>query len=82
MTVDPASEWPLSAQLAQLLRAAIRAARLPPGARVPGQQDLARAYDVSRATASRALDALAAEGLITRRRGAGSVPLSAPQGRR
>ena len=73
MTVDPASEWPLSVQLAQLLRAAIRTAGLPPGARVPGEQDLARAYDVSRATADRALEALAAEGLITRRRGAGSV---------
>jgi len=77
MTVDPASEWPLSVQLAQLLRAAIRAAGLPPGARVPGEQDLARAYHVSRATADRALDALAAEGLITRRRGAGPVAAAA-----
>jgi DNA-binding GntR family transcriptional regulator len=73
VTVDPASEWPLSAQPAQLLRAQIRAAGLDPGARVPGEQDLARGYRVSRATASRALDALAAEGLITRRRGAGSA---------
>ena len=73
MTVDPASEWPLSAQLAQLLRAQIRAAGLEPGVRVPGEQNLARDHRVSRATASRALDALAAEGLIIRRRGAGSV---------
>ena len=73
MRIDPASEWPLSAQLAQLLRAQIRAAGLEPGARVPGEQDLARQYRVSRATASRALDTLAAEGLITPRRGAGSV---------
>jgi GntR family transcriptional regulator len=70
VAVDPASEWPLSAQL---LRAEIRAAGLEPGTRVRGEQDLAREYDMSRATASRALDALAAEGLITRRRGAGSV---------
>ena len=73
VTVDPASEWPLAAQLAQLLRAQIRAAALAPGAPVRGEQDLARRYDVSRATASRALDTLAAEGLITRRRGAGPV---------
>jgi DNA-binding FadR family transcriptional regulator len=71
--IDPASEWPLAAQLAQLLRAQIRAAGLAPGAQVRREQDLAREYRVSRATASRALDALAAEGLITRRRGAGSV---------
>jgi len=77
MTVDPGSEWPLSAQLAQVLRAAILEAGLDRGARVPGENELVRGYNVSRATASRALQALATEGLITRRRGIGSVVLSA-----
>jgi DNA-binding GntR family transcriptional regulator len=71
--VDPASEWPLSAQLAQLLRMAIQTAGLAPGARVPAEHELAREHRVSRATASRALDVLAAGGLIVRRRGAGPV---------
>ena len=73
MRVDPASEWPLSAQLAQLLRMAIQTAGLAPGARVPAEHELARDQRVSRATANRALDVLAAEGLIVRRRGVGSV---------
>jgi len=73
MNVDPASVWPLSAQLAQLLRERIRSGRLGPGDRVPSEPQLAREYSVSRDTAQRALAMLADEGLITRRRGVGSI---------
>jgi DNA-binding transcriptional regulator YhcF (GntR family) len=73
MRVDPASAWPLSAQLAQLLRELIRTGQLSPGDRVPSEPQLARDYSVSRDTAQRALAMLADEGLITRRRGVGSI---------
>ena len=73
MTVDPRSQWPLSAQLAQLLRKLIRTGQLGPGARVPSEPELADEHGVSRDTAQRALTMLAEEGLITRRRGVGST---------
>ena len=73
MKVDPASGWPLSAQLAQALRELIRAGQLRPGGKVPSEPQLARDHQVSRDTAQRVLAMLADEGLITRRRGVGSV---------
>jgi DNA-binding transcriptional regulator YhcF (GntR family) len=77
MEIDPASGWPLSAQLAQLLRELIRSGQLVPGDRVPSEPQLARDHAVSRDTAQRALAMLADEGLITRRRGVGSIVASA-----
>jgi DNA-binding transcriptional regulator YhcF (GntR family) len=77
MNVDPASVWPLSAQLAQLLRELIRSGQLSPGDRVPSEPQLSRQYSVSRDTAQRALAMLADEGLITRRRGVGSIVAAA-----
>jgi DNA-binding transcriptional regulator YhcF (GntR family) len=73
MKIDPASGWPLSAQLAQFLRELIRSGQLAPGDRVPSEPQLARDHAVSRDTAQRALAMLADEGLITRRRGVGSI---------
>jgi len=73
MPVEPASGWPLSAQLAQLLRDLIRSGQLAPGDRVPSETDLAREHDVSRDTAQRTLAVLAEEGLIIRRRGVGTI---------
>lgn len=77
MKVDPASGWPLSAQLAQVLRELIRAGQLRPGDKVPSEPQLAREHQVSRDTAQRALAILAGEGLITRRRGVGSAVAAA-----
>jgi len=51
----------------------IRSGELAPGDRVPSEPQLAREYEVSRDTAQRALATLAAEGLIIRRRGIGSI---------
>jgi len=73
MTVEPASGWPLSAQLAQVLRELINSGRLGAGDRVPGEIELAREHGVSRDTAQRALAVLAEEGLIIRRRGTASI---------
>ncbi|MDU8946262.1 GntR family transcriptional regulator [Ovoidimarina sediminis] len=50
------------------------------GALLPGENRLAEAFGVSRITVRRALDALAAEGWIKKRTGAGSVVLPRPDG--
>lgn len=56
-----------------LLRDAILRGDHAPGATLPGELRLAEAHGVSRVTIRRALDALAADGLIARRAGAGTV---------
>lgn len=73
MDLDPGSRWPLSAQLAQLLRSEIRSGRLVVGDLLPSEHELADEHGVSRETARRSLAMLADEGLITRRRGVGSI---------
>jgi GntR family transcriptional regulator len=59
-------------QLEQDLRAGIRANEFPAGAPLPTEQRLCEIYGVSRITVRRALDALLASGLITRRQGVGT----------
>ena len=44
----------------------------PNDTNLPGEQQLAKTYDVSRVTIRRALDAMAADGLIVRRAGSGT----------
>lgn len=56
-----------------LLRDDIAKGAYPDGAALPGEQRLAESYGVSRVTVRRALEALAAGGLIEKRAGAGSV---------
>ena len=56
---------------AEVLRR-IRAREWPPGATIPGEESLAAEFGVARATVNRALQDLAATGLIERRRKAGT----------
>lgn len=63
---------PRYAQLAAMIRAGIIAGRLRPGDRIPSEPELVDEHHVSKTTASRALDLLAAEGLIVRHSGRGS----------
>lgn len=79
MTVDTESAWPLVAQVAQLLAARIRSGEYPPGARLPGEWDLAREYHVSRQTVSDALSALHHRDLVLRRNGVGSFVMDSAQ---
>ncbi len=51
----------------------IRSGEWPPGHRIPFEHELMQAYGCSRMTVSKAVGALAAAGLITRRRRTGSV---------
>ncbi|MBP9536131.1 MAG: GntR family transcriptional regulator, partial [Pseudoxanthomonas sp.] len=63
---------PLYHQMFTLLRDRILSGDIPCGSRIPTEFDLAEAFGVSRITAKRALDELAAEGLVERRRGKGT----------
>lgn len=77
---------PLYFRLYSLLKDAILNGTLDNGAKMPTEQQLAEHFDVSRITAKRAMDELAAEGLVARQRGKGThvtyeykpQPLKAP----
>jgi DNA-binding transcriptional regulator YhcF (GntR family) len=71
MEVD--SAFPPYAWIAWQLRDAIRAGTPGVGEPMLSESELAEQYGVSRMTAGKVLGLLAAEGLIHRRRGAGSV---------
>ncbi len=63
---------PLYIQLQQLLREAIQQKLLAASDAIPPERDLALEYDVSRITVRKAIGGLVEEGLLTRRRGAGT----------
>jgi GntR family histidine utilization transcriptional repressor len=63
---------PKFAVIANFMRRKINAGAWLPGDRAPSESELCALFDVSRMTARRALDQLALDGLIVRRRGAGS----------
>lgn len=66
-------------QLAALLRDAITAGELAPGALLPTERDLAHQYAIGLDTVRDALAVLRAEGLIQTRRGHGSRVREAPE---
>jgi GntR family transcriptional regulator/MocR family aminotransferase len=70
--LDPALHAPLYEQIAQGVRQAILAGRLARGTRVPSSRAWAEALGVSRFTIVSAVEALAAEGYLVGRRGAGT----------
>ncbi len=63
---------PLYHRVYLLLRQRIAEGAWPPSQPMPGEHELAAMHDVSRITVRRALERLEAEGLIVRRRGAGT----------
>ena len=63
---------PLYYQLYSLLRDAILNGSVGAGTQMPTEQQLAESFQVSRITAKRAMDELAAEQLVERRRGKGT----------
>jgi GntR family transcriptional regulator len=63
---------PLYHQMFTLLRDRILSGEIARGTRIPTEFDLADGFGVSRITAKRALDELANEGLVERRRGKGT----------
>lgn len=74
----PDDPLPLYSQLYAALRRRILDGRCPEGSLLPAENDLAEALGISRITAKRALDELAARGLVRRRRGRGTEVLHPP----
>jgi GntR family transcriptional regulator len=71
-SLDEHGRAPLYQQLRRALRGAIEDNRLEVDRALPPERDLATEFGVSRITVRKALDALVSEGLLTRRRGAGT----------
>lgn len=63
---------PLYHQVYLYLKEKIHHGDIPHGEKMPTEHQISEAFDVSRITAKRAMDELAAEGYITRQRGKGS----------
>ena len=70
--VSKSSPTPLYHQLYSLLKARILDGTLALGLRLPPEEQLADLFKVSRITAKRAMDDLATEELVERRRGRGT----------
>jgi len=66
------SPMPLYRQLQLALRRSIEARHIAPGEALPAERDAAIQLGVSRITIRKALDALVAEGFLSRRQGAGT----------
>lgn len=75
--IDPRSPTPLYHQIYLILHDKIADGSYATSARLPSEQELMRMFRVSRITAKRALDELAAAGLVVRTRGRGTL-LAAP----
>ncbi len=69
---DIGGEGPLYRRLQDALRRAIESAVIGPQDALPPERDLASEFRVSRITIRKALDGLVADGLLTRRQGAGT----------
>ncbi|MCS6987191.1 MAG: GntR family transcriptional regulator [Sphingomonadaceae bacterium] len=72
------SRRPRYLEVAEALREDMRAQGLGPGAPLPTEAQLTDRFRVSRFTVREALRQLAAEGLIRRRRGSGTIVAAAP----
>ena len=76
IAIDRTSDVPLYSQIAEALAALILDGTLAPGTRIEDEVSMARRLEVSRPTARQALQRLVDRGLISRRRGAGTVVTS------
>ena len=72
MSLRGEAPTPLYYQMYTLLKNRILDGSIAHGTQMPTEQQLAAAFNVSRITAKRAMDELAAEELVERRRGKGT----------
>lgn len=72
IVLDPGSPEPLYFQVSRQLHAAIVDGRLPAGARLDNEVDLAASLHLSRPTIRQAIQTLVNQGLLVRRRGVGT----------
>jgi GntR family transcriptional regulator len=71
--LDESLPTPLYHQIYLVLREQIRSGAIAPNTLLPGEQQLAKMFNVSRITVKRALNELAADGLLNRHRGRGTI---------
>lgn len=71
-TLDDSGRGSLYVKLRDALRDAIERGKLKPLEALPPERDMAQDFGISRITVRKALDALVADGLLTRRQGAGT----------
>ncbi len=71
-TLSKNSPTPMYFQLYNLLKTCIVDGTFPDGSRLPTEKELSDQFAISRITAKRSLDELAAEGLVERHRGKGT----------
>lgn len=71
-TIDKSSRLPAYAQMANSLLSSISSGEYPPGARLPAESALAKAYGVSAMTARQAVSVLEEDGLVRRVQGKGT----------
>ena len=71
-SVSASLRMPLYHQIYLILRQKLLSGEFAYDDRIPSEQELVEEYEVSRITARRALDELAAEGLVVRQRGRGT----------
>lgn len=76
LKIDPASSGRLPEQLASVIRAAIQRRQLKPGDLLPPITSLARESHVSNRVPREAIAILAGEGLVSARRGLGTIVLN------
>ena len=74
--LDRTSPIPLYFQIAENLKQAIEDGTLKPGSRLDNELDLAERLGVSRPTVRQAVQRLVEQGLVTRRRGLGTVVIA------
>jgi GntR family transcriptional regulator len=72
-TLAAQTDAPLYGQVFDRVRDKIMHGAFPAGSMLPGEQELARVFGVSRITVKRALNELAASGYVARQRGRGTV---------
>ncbi len=70
--LNPQSPIPLYHQLADIIRAKIRAGEYQPGSRIPSENSLASTYGIGRPTARQATELLVRKRILVRKRGSGT----------
>lgn len=72
VSVNPGDPRPLYAQVRETLLDRIKSGHWRPGQLLPNEFDIAAEFKVSQGTARKAIDTLAADGLVVRRQGKGT----------
>ncbi|MFJ1539581.1 GntR family transcriptional regulator [Micromonospora chalcea] len=81
MAIDPRSHTPVYVQLADLLRERIESGEMQAGSTLASEARLSQEYGIGRDAVRMAISLLRSEGLVSTRRGHGTVVRETPQRR-